>query len=400
MGLGFIGWVADRFGRLSAIVVCNTIGCVGGVATIFATNFLEFAICRFFLGMAYDNCMMITFLLVLEYVAPKHRTLISISSFAIFYTLAAVALPWIALACAHWKTICLATSLPMVLAVLSPFILHESPRWLLTRGRVDDVIKNLLTIGRINKKTVPPKAIEQFKNSVTKTEEDQNGNMFEVFRRPVMLKLFLLNCLAHTCCDTAFDISVRTLGVLKFDFFLSFTLVSATELPASLTAAFFLDPIGRRWMMLIMNILTGVFNLLTVFVDNTSWCIVFAVFIRYCISVSYVATYQWGAELLPTPVRGTGMSLVHMSAFIGTMLTQYIVYLGVYIVWLPLAISAVICFVGALVAFLLPETARKEMPQTFEDAEELYKGQSLTDVPWLPKRKKYVLNGLDNFGYQ
>ncbi|XP_030019880.2 carcinine transporter [Manduca sexta] len=48
---GFIvGWIADRFGRLPAAVVSNLIGCVAGVGSTFAQNFLVFTICRFFMG--------------------------------------------------------------------------------------------------------------------------------------------------------------------------------------------------------------------------------------------------------------------------------------------------------------------------------------------------------------
>ncbi|CAK1588465.1 unnamed protein product [Parnassius mnemosyne] len=42
-----IGWVADRFGRIPAAVSANMIGCVAGVVTIFARNFIEFSVCRF-----------------------------------------------------------------------------------------------------------------------------------------------------------------------------------------------------------------------------------------------------------------------------------------------------------------------------------------------------------------
>lgn len=39
------------------------IGCVGGIATIFTTGLWDFAFCRFLVGMAFDNCFMMMYIL-------------------------------------------------------------------------------------------------------------------------------------------------------------------------------------------------------------------------------------------------------------------------------------------------------------------------------------------------
>lgn len=57
------GWVADRHGRIPAIVGSNMIGFVAGVATSFCHSFSAFCVCRFLVGMAFDNCFTMMYIL-------------------------------------------------------------------------------------------------------------------------------------------------------------------------------------------------------------------------------------------------------------------------------------------------------------------------------------------------
>lgn len=57
------GWLADKFGRIPAMIACNLVGCVAGVATAFMTTFWGFAMMRFFVGFAFDNCFVMMFIL-------------------------------------------------------------------------------------------------------------------------------------------------------------------------------------------------------------------------------------------------------------------------------------------------------------------------------------------------
>jgi len=57
------GWVADRFGRIPALIGTNMMGLLAGVGTAFVSNFWEFAIMRFFVGFAFDNCFTMMYIL-------------------------------------------------------------------------------------------------------------------------------------------------------------------------------------------------------------------------------------------------------------------------------------------------------------------------------------------------
>lgn len=57
------GWIADRWGRIPALVWCNVIGFVAGIATAFSPSFWIFAFCRFLVGFAFDNCFTMMYIL-------------------------------------------------------------------------------------------------------------------------------------------------------------------------------------------------------------------------------------------------------------------------------------------------------------------------------------------------
>lgn len=383
---GFIiGWIADRFGRLPAATCANMIACVAGIGSTYSTNFIQFTVCRFFVGMGYDNCMMMTYLLVLEYVAPKYRTLFANLPFAIFFTLGLTILPWISLACGHWKSIGLATSVPLAISLLTPFVMPESPRWLLTRGRVEDTINKVLSISRVNKKPIPPRLVEQFRTTATKNTDTSSKSVIQMMKSPLLRKMFFCICVEYMCVMIIFDVSARSVGQLEFDFFLSFTLVSLTELPSLLIVAFALDYTGRKWLMIGSTLVCFAFCLLTAFISDGLVSVLCAVIVRFTINIACNASMQWAAELLPTPVRGSGSSFIHICGYVATVISPFIAYLDVVAYYLPLTICACIGVLAVLLAFNLPETVNQDLPQTFEDTENLIKKQPFWDLPCINK---------------
>lgn len=57
------GWIADRYGRIPALAGCNLVGFAAGVLTAYVDNFWQFAVCRFLVGFAFDNCFTMMYIL-------------------------------------------------------------------------------------------------------------------------------------------------------------------------------------------------------------------------------------------------------------------------------------------------------------------------------------------------
>ena len=69
---------------------------------------------------------------VLEYVGPQWRTFVANMSIAIYFTMATCLLPWMAYFIADWKMLCIATSVPLLLVVVTPWIVPESARYVIS----------------------------------------------------------------------------------------------------------------------------------------------------------------------------------------------------------------------------------------------------------------------------
>ncbi|CAH0723017.1 unnamed protein product, partial [Brenthis ino] len=383
-GLG-IGWIADHFGRLPAGILGNLIGCIAGTSSIFTRNITEFSICRFFMGMSYNTCMIMICLLVIEYTAPKYRNIAANLPVSVFFTLGMITLPWIALACENWRTLSLVTSVPMAISLLAPIVIPESPTWLLSQGRIDEAVEKVLTIGRINKKKIPRELIEKFKLSATKLDTEKSASVLKIFRRPILRMILFLVSLEFMCCTIILDGLLRSIGTLDFDFFLSFTLLSFPQFPSLLIASFTLDLTGRKWITVIMMFCCCIFSILIALVPSGWYSILCAIVAIFCVYLSYTVTLQWAAEMLPTCVRGFGSSIVQICGYIGTVISPFIAYLKVYITVLPLIIVGIIAAIGTVAALFLPETAGRNMPETFEEAEDLVKNQKFFHIPFLRK---------------
>ncbi|CAH2990354.1 unnamed protein product [Chilo suppressalis] len=243
----FFGWLADTFGRVPALVGTNMMGCIGGVASIFTTGLWDFAFCRFLVGMAYDSCFMMMYILVLEYVGPRHRTWVANMSIALFFGGGCLVLPWLAVWIADWRTLLLATSLPMLAVLAAPLVVPESARWLSSRGRVNQAVKVLKRFERVNGTKIPQDVMDEFIVASRQTRQE-NESITALFRSGPLRRMMLCMVVVYMGCALIFDGLVRMSEGLGLDFFITFTLASATEIPSVTLLALILDRYGRRML--------------------------------------------------------------------------------------------------------------------------------------------------------
>ncbi|XP_002026430.2 organic cation transporter protein [Drosophila persimilis] len=384
------GWVADRYGRIPALIGTNLIGLFAGVGTAFANSFWEFAAMRFFVGFAFDNCFTMMYILVLEYVGPKYRTFVANMSIAIFFTGAACLLPWIAYFVADWKWLTIVTSAPLLLVVFTPLIVPESARWLVAQGKVDKAISILKKLERRNGRQVPAQTYQHFADSCRRMREQeaQNGSysVLDLFKSPRLRRTTLLLIVIWMAISLVFDGHVRNVGSLGLDIFFTFTVACFTELPADTLLTVTLDRFGRRWLACGSMVASGVFSLLATVVPVGVYSAALAIMGRFFVNISYNIGLQWAAEVLPTVVRAQAVAFIHIMGYVASIIAPFVVYLANISPALPLIILGLLGIFGGLLSLLLPETLNHDLPQTLTDGEEFGRGQSIWDFPCLAKQ--------------
>lgn len=388
-GLVF-GWLADRRGRIPALMGSNIVGCIGGIATAFCTSFWGFCMCRFLVGMAFDNCFTMMYILVLEYVGPRWRTFVANMSIAIFFTVAATCLPYIALYVADWRMLCVVTSAPLILAIFTPWAVPESARWLASQGKIERAVSILRKFERINKTKVDEELYTEFTTSVAKTQKEEvegkSYSVMDLFRTPRLRNITLLLIVIWMAISLVFDGHVRNVGSLGLDIFLTFAIASATEFPADTFLTLVLDRWGRRWLACGTMVASGVFSLLATTVPTGVPSASLAIAGRFAVNISYNIGLQYAAELLPTVVRAQGVALIHIMGYVASIMAPFIVYLGNVSSTLPLLILGALGIVGGFLALFLPETLDQELPQTLQDGESFGMNQKFFEFPCCGKK--------------
>ncbi|XP_053978620.1 organic cation transporter protein isoform X1 [Hylaeus volcanicus] len=384
------GWIADQYGRIPALIGANLMGFLAGVGTAFTYSFWQFTLCRFFVGFAFDNCFTMMYILVLEYVGPKWRTFVANMSIAMFFTLAACVLPWIAYFLADWRMTCIATSAPLVLALATPWLVPESARWLVSQGQIDRAIGILNKFERVNGTKVPEDVYKRFRETCAKIckeeEADRTYSVLDLFKTPRLRNITILFIVIWMAISLVFDGHVRNVDNLGLNVFVTFTIAAATELPADTFLTVVLDRWGRRWLACGSLVISGIFSIWASAVSSNIYSATLAILGRFWINISYNIGLQYAAEVLPTVVRAQGVALIHIMGYVASILAPFVVYLDVVSSILPLLVLGVIGIAGGLITLFLPETLDKDLPQTLQDGENFGRDQKMWDFPCISRK--------------
>ncbi|ALC44123.1 CG5592, partial [Drosophila busckii] len=376
VGAIIFGYTTDHCGRIPALMLANTCGLVGGVLSAFCKGFSTFAGARFVVGMAYDYCCTPIYILIMEIVGPKYRTFITQFTIAVFFTPIACLLPWLAILCNDWRIFTLATSIPIACALILYFAISESPRWLISAGKIDKGMAIIRKAAKRNGKNIPEDVLVPFEKCchlIYAKEQTRNQNtVIDLFRTWRRCRITFILILIWMITSLVYDAHVRIITDLGPDIFITFSVACTTELPAGLLPLFLLDVVGRRNMTFAVFIICAIGSLAAGFLENI-WLVATAAIIgRFGATIAYNIGLQWAAEILPTVVRGQGVALVHIMGFVASLMSPLVVYLEHYSKIAPMMIISGLSIIAVILAIFLPETKNIELPQTLQDAESMW----------------------------
>ncbi|XP_012062744.1 PREDICTED: organic cation transporter protein-like [Atta cephalotes] len=389
------GYIADHYGRIPALVSCNAVGFFASIATAFCNSFWSFCVARLIVGSSFDNCFNVLFIIVIEYVGPKYRTLVANMSFGIYFAAAASLLPWIAYWIADWRILSVVTAFPMIVAFLGPWLVPESARWYIMSGNIDKAIGMLKKFAKVNGKEVKQEVFEAFEKSCKNIiEKDQSHNQYTVlhlFKLPRLARITVMLVIYWLLIILVFDGHVWNMKLLHPDVFTSFSIASLTELPAAILLALFLDRWGRRWMGFASMFICGVFSLIAIGTPVGTLTVTMAILARLGVNIAANIGFQYAAEMLPTVVRAQGVSLIHIIGYIAHIVGPYVIYLADVNQNLPLIVLGLLSFFDAFLTLALPETLDQDLPETLQEGNDFGIDQSFWWIPCIsstPKLKK------------
>uniref|UniRef100_A0A8D2PQW1 Solute carrier family 22 member 13 n=1 Tax=Zosterops lateralis melanops TaxID=1220523 RepID=A0A8D2PQW1_ZOSLA len=354
IGATLFGMLSDRIGRRPVFLISILIQAVFGLAVAFSPHIYVFMALRCVVGAAVSG-IMVTVALMNAHTA---------------FAIGQMAVAGLSYGIRNWRLLEIAGSAPMFALFFYFWVIPESPRWLVTKGRIEEAKKVLQKAAATNKRSLPPELLEQvLGGSCPQTLPWALQQPLELSSAQKSLSIPTGDGLGMGCGGLQFADSIvyygLSLSVTDFglDIYLTQLAFGAVELPARLSCIFTLEWFGRKKMQSILLLLSGLICLILTGIpeDQATVITVLAIIGKFTSTAAFSTSYVYSAELFPTVLRQTGVGLSSTVARVAGILAPLIIPLGQYHHAIPMSIFGSIPVLVALLCILLPETRGVEL---------------------------------------
>nr|XP_034825356.1 organic cation transporter protein-like [Maniola hyperantus] len=367
-GLFFQGQLSDKIGRKAAIIIAGVAASVFGVGKSYANSYPAFVILEWFEATFGDNCLP-AFILGVELMHGDYR----LHQQMILCVVASLGGVWFAVAAylvPYWRHFVRVIYAPSLLFILYYFILDESVRWLLSKGKREDATKLLLKMAKANKVALDEKVLVNIKCEENGTE---SSALRETFHSKIVIKRFLICLVWWTSCTfIAFGLVVNV-GFLAGNKYLNIGIMSLTDTPASIAMVFILKRFKRKKPLFISFLSAGLLCLIQPFVPKEYvWLSTGVYFLgRFVSTFTFATVYIYTSELFPTYSRNSMHALCSAIGRIGSILAPMTPLLTQYMESLPTLLFGTISIVAGLTTMLVPDLASEPLPDNVRQAENI-----------------------------
>ena len=274
------GALGDRLGRRTVTLGMLAMYAIGTFLSAVPASYELFLLARFILGFGWMGNVSSSFVLIMELTGPRWR------AWAGQLTMLPAAFGQMVLAAAAykmrvWWKLQLTLASPVLVFIFGFWLVPESPRWLILRGRDDEALRVLATTARVNGHRLPEEAqlkkmLKDVRRCELAAEEVASGGSVwadaaRLWSSPRLRRWMLATCASWTAVGGGYFGLSFDVTQLSQSPYLACTLSGLVELPA-----YFMSPLlnrmGRRPIACVTYFLAGVSMLLVLFDgDPTLW---------------------------------------------------------------------------------------------------------------------------------
>ncbi|XP_072728390.1 putative solute carrier family 22 member 31 isoform X2 [Ciconia boyciana] len=348
------GLACDRFGRRPAFVVSLVLAVPLGLGVALAVDFIMVLVARLLFGAALAGAFLSLYVARLELCDPPHR--LGVTMVAGFFWIAGeLLLPGLAVLCRDWRV--LQGAVTMILALLAacwwcPALLLESPRWLLATRQLERARKTLQALAESSGPSSDDGSCHQ-ESLLAELESLSEGSpqpryhaVCEIFSTRVIWKNGVILGFAAFIGSGICHCFTRNLAPHLPRFFSSYFVLVGTEAAACLFVYLTAERFGRRAVLLLCTVLTGISSLLL------------------------LALTQYLLDLIVLTLSVVGMTASHavtmLSIFFASEVLPTVVSRGFFLHHVVFASFAILAVLSIM---LLPESQGRSLPQSLQDGE-------------------------------
>ncbi|KOB66489.1 Organic cation transporter, partial [Operophtera brumata] len=379
--LPLTGYVSDRWGRRTALAINSFNTAWLGITRYWVGTYAGFMASEVIEAVFGSGVFSCTYILVLELVGPKYRVVaggVLSSCFAI----GQVIMGLIAWAVPDWRPLTLALYIPQLITIGYFWVISESVRWYMSKGRYEESEALLKEVARVNRKQLSEKSLQLLR--VTTENEKKRKALEEVEKanEPWLIvlvfkhKLILLRCIILpiwwiTMTLVYYGLSINAVN-MSGNPYVNYIAVSAVEIPGFWISVLLLSRVGRKPVLMGGFWICAACQIAYIFLPDGkgSDLMLFVLFWALCfigVTVCYSVLGIYGVSLTVYLIGKCSISAVTTAIYVYTAElypTKYRHNL--------FAFSSMVGRIGSITAPLTPAiTLGTKLPDTMEEAENI-----------------------------
>ncbi|KAF1758896.1 hypothetical protein GCK72_015356 [Caenorhabditis remanei] len=368
VGAAIFGQVSDTFGRRKALLISTLGNAIFNWISAYSPDLFYFMVWRTMAGVFTGGVTVVQMVFMVENIPRKDRMWIQNS---ITWSPNLILFPFVAWLCHDWRTMSVVIAAASIATFFAVFLLEESPRWLIQKGRLDEARKSLIKIRKTDR--LYDETFEKQLDEVLHVESEKHARSSKKAKKYTFIHLFCtwkmmaqsLTFVSGIMCTTFIVYSLMyNMEKLSGSLYWNLAIMGASRWIINILvsiADYRLPWFGRK----MINQIAMVSTLLALFImavylyfgyEGQVMAIGTVAAVAMC-SQLFIAKYMMVNELYPTAVRNLAVSLVSTMSRIGSMFSPQLFYLSDYAEWIPYAVLLGCQFYDFIVlSIFLPET--------------------------------------------
>ncbi|XP_007553950.1 putative solute carrier family 22 member 31 [Poecilia formosa] len=378
VGYIFLGSLCDWLGRRRGFLFSITLSSLFGVSGCLSSSALMFLMLRLCQGAMLAGVFVSSYVLRLELSDPPHRLMVTMIG-GFFAVSAELLLPGLAILCRNWPVLQAVATLPLILLMsywCCASVFPESPRWLLATDHIPQAKRSLQEFTKRNGVCLQD---EMYPGETLMSEIDSAYGEDHQPKYYSVLELRQTRVIWKNCLILSFTLFIgtgiqycftRNLDV--YSFYLKYFLRVITGALACVFICLCVNHFGRRGILLLSAIVTGLSSLLllalTEYLQSGLVLVLSVVGLLFSQALAMLSAF-FACEVMPTVVRGGCFGLVMAAGCVGMAASSMMELQDKRGFFLHHVIFASFAILSVLCIMLLPESKRKSLPDSLKEGE-------------------------------
>ncbi|XP_017849314.1 organic cation transporter protein isoform X2 [Drosophila busckii] len=349
------GYLSDKFGRKTMLFISAVLQTIFGLWLYFCSSLYWYLALRGLLGLVSVSVTYSGLILAIEYVDGKWRTIAGM--YNLFpLPISYMIISGVAYLTQDYQRLQLCIGVPGIFLCFLWFVVPESPRWLLVKGRIEEVKRIIEAAAKFNGRQLPPDY-----QLTPPTQGSSSQDITYLFRSSYLRRITICFLCIWFTMNLVYYGFILNMSSFGGNVYLNSAIAGLVEIPAIAVAMYIITKVGKKWLFCATLMCAGVACFCATLTEGQKdmlWLkITFLMMGKFTIAAGNTIMPVYTSELYPTPIRNVGVGTCNIAAGLALILTPYFSMLNKIESHLLMALLTAWSIFGGFVVLFLPETS-------------------------------------------